>query len=175
MNVLPVFFTSVLYNLRYAPLIIQIACVFIFIAVTCTIIAYLSILAGRYKGHRHEKKLGKLHPLIDQLLLLGAAAGQLEVAEEQEKDQPQGRHEEDAQQPGHGRGGPPVAGDDAHGQDPDGEIRAAEQQDQPRRQCFRQRKWPQHSWNPRYSYPRSHSVWSGEASLSGAGRTKLEA
>jgi len=69
MNVLPVFFTSVLYNLRYAPLIIQIACVFIFIAVTCTIIAYLSILAGRYKGHRHEKKLGKLHPLIDQLLL----------------------------------------------------------------------------------------------------------
>lgn len=69
MNVLADAFFSVLYNLRYAPLIIQIACVFIFVAVICTVVAYLSILVGRYKGHRREKKLGSLHPLIDNLLM----------------------------------------------------------------------------------------------------------
>jgi hypothetical protein len=69
MNVLADAFFSVLYNLRYAPLIIQIACVFILIAVICTVMAYLSILVGRYKGYRREKKLGSLHPLIDNLLM----------------------------------------------------------------------------------------------------------
>ncbi|HJT74140.1 MAG TPA: HEAT repeat domain-containing protein [Chitinophaga sp.] len=58
-----------LYDFRDASLNIQIAIVFIVVAVTCTIIAYLSILTGRYKAHRREKKLARLHPVIDELLM----------------------------------------------------------------------------------------------------------
>lgn len=63
------FFESIFRDFRYSPLIIQIALVFIFIAVACTLIAYLSILSGRYRSYRREKKLQKLLPLIDQLLI----------------------------------------------------------------------------------------------------------
>ncbi|MVT10636.1 HEAT repeat domain-containing protein [Chitinophaga tropicalis] len=58
-----------LYDFRDASLNIQIAIVFIVVAVTCTIIAYLSILTGRYKAYRREKKLARLHPVIDELLM----------------------------------------------------------------------------------------------------------
>lgn len=58
-----------LYDFRGASLNIQIAIIFIFIAVTFTVIAYLSILAGRYKAYKHEKKLASLHPVIDNLLM----------------------------------------------------------------------------------------------------------
>jgi len=58
-----------LYDFRGASLNIQIAIIFIFIAVTCTVIAYLSILTGRYRAHRREKKLASLHPIIDDLLM----------------------------------------------------------------------------------------------------------
>jgi predicted transposase YbfD/YdcC len=58
-----------LYDFRGAPLNIQIAVIFIFIAVSCTFIAYLSILSGRYKAYRREKKLASLHPVIDNLLM----------------------------------------------------------------------------------------------------------
>jgi hypothetical protein len=57
------------YEFRYAPLSIQIAFIFIFVAITCTILAYLSILRGRYKAYRREKKLASLHPVIDNLLM----------------------------------------------------------------------------------------------------------
>lgn len=58
-----------LYDFRGASLNIQIAIIFIFIAVTCTVIAYLSILTGRYRAYRREKKLASLHPVIDNLLM----------------------------------------------------------------------------------------------------------
>lgn len=58
-----------LYDFRDASLNIQIAIIFIVVAITCTIIAYLSILTGRYKAYRREKKLARLHPVIDELLM----------------------------------------------------------------------------------------------------------
>jgi hypothetical protein len=58
-----------LYDFRGAPLNIQIAIIFIFVAITCTVIAYLSILAGRYRAYKRDKKLAKLHPQIDELLM----------------------------------------------------------------------------------------------------------
>lgn len=63
------FFSSVFYDFQYAPLIIQIALLFIVIAVICTISAYISILSSRYRAWRKEKKLAKLHPVIDNLLM----------------------------------------------------------------------------------------------------------
>jgi hypothetical protein len=47
----------------------QIALIFIIIAISCTIVAYLSILTGRYKAYKHDKRLGTLHPVIDRLLM----------------------------------------------------------------------------------------------------------
>ncbi|MBW8683750.1 HEAT repeat domain-containing protein [Chitinophaga rhizophila] len=58
-----------LYDFRGASLNIQIAIIFIFIAVSCTVIAYLSILTGRYKAYKREKKLANLNPVIDNLLM----------------------------------------------------------------------------------------------------------
>ncbi|QHS63014.1 HEAT repeat domain-containing protein [Chitinophaga agri] len=58
-----------LYDFRGASLNIQIAIIFIVVAVSFTVIAYLSILTGRYKAHRHDKKLASLHPIIDNLLM----------------------------------------------------------------------------------------------------------
>lgn len=57
------------YEFRYAPLSIQIACIFIVIAVSCTILAYLSILIGRYRAYRQNERLKKLHPIIDEQLM----------------------------------------------------------------------------------------------------------
>lgn len=58
-----------LYDFRGASLNIQIAIIFIVVAVSFTVIAYLSILTGRYKAHRYDKKLASLHPIIDNLLM----------------------------------------------------------------------------------------------------------
>lgn len=58
-----------LYEFKYAPLSIQIAFIFIAVAITCTVLAYMSILRGRYKAYRREKKLKALHPVIDNLLM----------------------------------------------------------------------------------------------------------
>jgi Tfp pilus assembly protein FimT len=58
-----------LYEFRGASLNIQIAIIFILVAVLCTVMAYLSILTGRYRAHKHQKKLASLHPVIDNLLM----------------------------------------------------------------------------------------------------------
>ncbi|MCY1248965.1 hypothetical protein D9M72_624590 [compost metagenome] len=50
---------------------------------------------------------------IDLLLLLTPAPRQLEIAEEQEEDEPDRWDEEHSQKPGHGGSGTPVAGNDA--------------------------------------------------------------
>jgi len=52
-----------------APLAIQIAMVFIVIAVSATVTAYLVILRSRYRSHRRAKQLQKLMPKIDDLLI----------------------------------------------------------------------------------------------------------
>ncbi len=52
-----------------APLAIQIAMVFIVIAVSATVIAYLVILRSRYRSYRQTKQLQKLLPKIDDLLI----------------------------------------------------------------------------------------------------------
>jgi hypothetical protein len=57
------------YEFNYAPLSIKIAFIFIVVAIFCTLLAYLSILTGRYKAYRREKKLAHLHPIIDNLLM----------------------------------------------------------------------------------------------------------
>lgn len=62
------FFASLYYEFRYAPLIIQIAFVFIIIAITFTAGAYLSILLSRYQGYRQDKKLAVINPVIDNLI-----------------------------------------------------------------------------------------------------------
>ncbi|MCK7554665.1 hypothetical protein MKQ70_06460 [Chitinophaga sedimenti] len=62
-------FSVLFHDFRYAPLIIQVALVFIVIAVTATTLAYLSILMARFKGYRKDKRLAKLQPMIDQLLI----------------------------------------------------------------------------------------------------------
>jgi hypothetical protein len=62
------FFSSLFYEFRYAPLIIQIALVFIIIAILFTGGAYLSILLSRYNGYRRDKKLAKVNPIIDNLI-----------------------------------------------------------------------------------------------------------
>lgn len=58
-----------LYEFRGAALNIQIAIIFIVAAISCTVIAYLSILIGRFRAYRREKKLAALHPIIDNLLM----------------------------------------------------------------------------------------------------------
>jgi hypothetical protein len=62
-------FSVLFHDFRYAPLIIQVALVFIVIAITATTLAYLSILMARFKGYRKDKRLAKLQPMIDQLLI----------------------------------------------------------------------------------------------------------
>ncbi|UYQ94825.1 HEAT repeat domain-containing protein [Chitinophaga horti] len=62
-------FSVLFHDFRYAPLIIQIALVFIVIAVTATLLAYFSILWARFKGNQRDKRLAKLQPMIDQLLI----------------------------------------------------------------------------------------------------------
>jgi Tfp pilus assembly protein FimT len=58
-----------LYDFRGSSLNIQIAVIFIIIAISFTVLAYLSILTGRYRAHTREKKLASLHPIIDNLLM----------------------------------------------------------------------------------------------------------
>ena len=50
------------------PLVIQIAFVFIFVALIATLTAYGSILMRRYRGYRRDQKLADILPRIDQLL-----------------------------------------------------------------------------------------------------------
>ncbi|NSL87538.1 HEAT repeat domain-containing protein [Chitinophaga sp. Mgbs1] len=54
---------------RNAPLAIQIAMVFIVVAITGTALAYYSILRSRYRGYRRDKKLSVLLPEIDNLII----------------------------------------------------------------------------------------------------------
>ncbi len=53
----------------FAPLIIQIAIFFIGFSILSILITYTTILTKRYKGYRLEKKLEKINPLIDELIL----------------------------------------------------------------------------------------------------------
>ncbi|RAJ82053.1 HEAT repeat protein [Chitinophaga dinghuensis] len=66
-------FSDIWQEIRYfyfnAPLAIQIAMVFIVIAVSATVIAYLVILRSRYRSYRRTKQLQKLLPKIDDLLI----------------------------------------------------------------------------------------------------------
>lgn len=63
------FLESIFFEFRYAPLIIQVAIVFVFIAVTLTIFAYFSILRRRFRGSRRDQKIVRLNELIDELLI----------------------------------------------------------------------------------------------------------
>lgn len=51
------------------PIVIQIALVFILVAISCTVLAYLSILRGRYLGAVRAKREERLNPVIDQLVV----------------------------------------------------------------------------------------------------------
>ncbi|MGN6508797.1 MAG: HEAT repeat domain-containing protein [Chitinophaga sp.] len=63
------FLESIFFEFRYAPLIIQVAILFVFIAVTLTIFAYFSILRRRVRGSRRDQKIVRLNELIDELLI----------------------------------------------------------------------------------------------------------
>ncbi|MFY0255039.1 HEAT repeat domain-containing protein [Chitinophaga sp. 30R24] len=57
------------YLFRDAPLVIKVATIFIIVAVTGTLLAYFSILRNRYLGYRKEKRLARLLPEADQLII----------------------------------------------------------------------------------------------------------
>ena len=61
-------FRNFVYDFLYFPVVIQIAVVFIFIAIGFTSFAYISILYRRFQGHRHDMKLARINPRIDHLL-----------------------------------------------------------------------------------------------------------
>ncbi len=61
--------SQLLQEFYFAPLIIQIAVFFIAFSILAILITYSSILLKRYKGYRLEKKLEKINPLIDELIL----------------------------------------------------------------------------------------------------------
>jgi hypothetical protein len=50
------------------PVVIQVAIIFICIALLATLTAYLSILIRRYRGYRQDRKEADILPLIDRLL-----------------------------------------------------------------------------------------------------------
>lgn len=50
------------------PVVIQIALVFILLAITFTLLAYFSILWGRYRGNVQARREAKLNPIIDGLI-----------------------------------------------------------------------------------------------------------
>ncbi|HTJ11083.1 MAG TPA: HEAT repeat domain-containing protein [Dinghuibacter sp.] len=60
--------TALYYYFLDLPLVIEVACVFILVALSATLLAYGSILVRRYRGYRQDKKETDLLPVIDQLL-----------------------------------------------------------------------------------------------------------
>ena len=72
-------------NLDGVPLVIQIALVFIVLAITLTLIAYLSILRERYIGYIRTKRQNRINPIIDNLIVthivMNEAMQQPKVAE----------------------------------------------------------------------------------------------
>lgn len=70
MNFSPLdFLESIFFEFRYAPLIIQIAIIFVFVAIGMTLFAYASILRRRFRGYRKDKKIAQLNEQIDDLLI----------------------------------------------------------------------------------------------------------
>lgn len=61
-------FRVFVYDFLYFPTVIQIAVIFIFIALLSTTIAYISILVRRYRGHRRDVRRARINPKIDQLI-----------------------------------------------------------------------------------------------------------
>lgn len=56
-------------NARYAPVVIHIAAILIFLAVGFTITAYLTILYNRFRGNRQDHLQAKIRPQIDELIV----------------------------------------------------------------------------------------------------------
>ena len=61
-------FTAAFYYFLGLPLVIQIACVFILVALLATVLSYISILIRRYRGARQDKREAEFLPIIDNLL-----------------------------------------------------------------------------------------------------------
>jgi len=61
--------SQLLQEFYYAPLIIKIAIFFICFSILAILITYTSILVKRYQGYHLEKKLERINPLIDELIL----------------------------------------------------------------------------------------------------------
>ncbi len=57
-----------IYDFLYFPIVIQIAVIFIFVALASTTLAYGSILYRRFQGHRRDQKLARINPKIDHLI-----------------------------------------------------------------------------------------------------------
>jgi hypothetical protein len=62
-------FSQLLDKFNSYPFVIQIAIFFICFSILVILIAYLSILSKRYKNHKIDKKLQKIIPIIDELIL----------------------------------------------------------------------------------------------------------
>lgn len=69
------------------PIVIQIALIFIIVAIFSTLSAYLSILRGRYLGNRQARREARLNPIIDGLIaehiLLNEAMQQPKAAQQE--------------------------------------------------------------------------------------------
>lgn len=61
-------FVSYYGRLADVPIVIQIALIFVIIAIGVTLSAYFLILIGRYRGNIRSRREKKLHPLIDSLI-----------------------------------------------------------------------------------------------------------
>lgn len=61
--------SQLLQQFYFSPLIIQIAIFFIFFSVISILVTYTSIVTKRYKGYRLEKRLERLNPIIDDLIV----------------------------------------------------------------------------------------------------------
>ncbi|MBO9729976.1 MAG: HEAT repeat domain-containing protein [Chitinophaga sp.] len=66
-----------------APLAIQLAMIFIVITTVITLLAYVSILRNRFRGYQRAKRLGKLLPLLDNLIVEEVLANQDPLAQTQ--------------------------------------------------------------------------------------------
>ncbi|MBN9295787.1 MAG: HEAT repeat domain-containing protein [Filimonas sp.] len=62
------FFRRYFYYFDSYPLVIQIAIFLTVVAIVSTVIAYASILYRRYRGSRHDKKIARINPLLDEIL-----------------------------------------------------------------------------------------------------------
>lgn len=60
---------GLVYELTYAPLVVQIAAFVIIVSVIITFFSYVFILVRRYRGYMHDRLKARLEPMIDDVVI----------------------------------------------------------------------------------------------------------